>query len=192
MKHKHRFIVLATFFVLLPFLTLTAQAAELTVTGDSIASEFTLGLEASEGPGRSLEGVTASPSQDAEEKAFLTLINQYRKSKGKAALTLNQNLNNASNWMSSDMAGRNYFNHTDSQGRSPFQRMRVYGYNYRAAGENIAAGYTTASAVMAGWKASPGHNTNMLNSAFKEIGIARAYNPSSKYQWYWTTKFGSR
>ena len=41
-------------------------------------------------------------------------------------------------------------------------------------GENIAAGsaYTTAAAVFAAWKASPGHNTIMLKPEFKVIGIS--------------------
>jgi hypothetical protein len=129
---------------------------------------------------------------DAEESAFLNLINQYRAANGKGALTLNNNLNNVADWMSQDMAARNYFDHKDSQGRDPFQRMKDFGYNYRAAGENIAAGYQTAAQVFEGWKNSPGHNANMLNGAFTEIGIGRAYNAGSTFKWYWTTDFGSR
>jgi uncharacterized protein YkwD len=32
----------------------------------------------------------------------------------------------------------------------------------------------------------------MLSANFTEIGIGRAYNPSSTYGWYWCTEFGLR
>jgi uncharacterized protein YkwD len=130
---------------------------------------------------------------DGEESAFLTLINQYRQANGKAALTLNQNLINSSKWLSGDMANKNYFNHTDSQGRDPFKRMSDFGYGlntYKA--ENIAAGFSTAAQALDAWKNSPGHNANMLDGNYKVIGIGRAYNPNSVYKWYWTTDFGGQ
>ena len=45
---------------------------------------------------------------------------------------------------------------------------------------------------MDAWKNSPGHNQNMLDGSWTEIGIGRAYNSGSTYGWYWTTTFGSR
>jgi uncharacterized protein YkwD len=132
-------------------------------------------------------------SLDKEEQTFLNLINQYRQSKGKGPLTLNQNLLNASKWMSQDMASHNYMDHNDSQGRDPFQRMGAFGYNFNTwKGENVAAGYETANAVMVGWQNSPHHDENMLNDNYHTIGIARAYNPNSTYKWYWTTDFGGQ
>jgi uncharacterized protein YkwD len=139
---------------------------------------------------------TATPDPatlDSEEAAFLTLINQYRQSKGLPPLTLNTTLTTASKWMSQDMANKNYFSHTDSLGRDPFTRMAAFGYTantYKA--ENIAAGYSTAASVMTGWQNSSGHNANMLNPNYKVIGIGRAYNANSTYKWYWTTDFGGQ
>jgi uncharacterized protein YkwD len=132
----------------------------------------------------------SSASTDSEEMAFLGLINQYRQQNGKTALTLNTKLTDASKWMSNDMASKNYFSHTDSQGRSPFARMQAFGYSYSAAAENIFAGDYRASVAMQSWKDSPGHNTNMLGN-YKDIGIGRACTSSSSYKWYWTTKFGT-
>jgi hypothetical protein len=135
---------------------------------------------------------TQSNGLDAEEVQFLSLINQYRASKGLGALQLNNNLNVASRWMSNDMAGKNYFSHTDSNGRDFSKRLTDFGYRSYPQGENIAAGYNydTAAAAMEAWKNSPGHNANMLNGSYTVIGIARAYNPNSTYHWYWTTDFG--
>lgn len=135
----------------------------------------------------------ASTGLDVEEQNFLTLINQYRQSKGLAPLRLNQNLINASKWMSQDMGAKNYFSHTDSLGRDPFVRMAAFGYNFNTyKGENIAAGYSTAASVMTGWQNSPGHNQNMLNPNYTVIGIGRAYVAGSTYGWYWTTDFGGQ
>jgi uncharacterized protein YkwD len=132
-----------------------------------------------------------STTLDAEESAFLSLINNYRQTHGLAPLSLNSTLTTAAKWMSQDMASKNYFSHTDSLGRDPFQRMAAFGYTANTAkGENIAAGYQTAAAVFNAWKASAGHNANMLSSRYRVIGIGRAYKASSTYGWYWTTDFG--
>lgn len=135
-------------------------------------------------------GLTGTATLDSEEIAFLSLINAYRAQNGLAALQVSVALTQASDWMSNDMASKNYFSHTDSQGRDPFVRMTAFNYNYSWAGENIAAGNAAAQATFTQWKNSPGHNANMLNANYKVIGIARAQNSSSTYNWYWTTDFG--
>lgn len=138
-------------------------------------------------------GSSGSYSPDSEERAFLDLINDYRRSKGEGALTLNNNLGAAANFHSRDMAKKNYFKHTLKNGDSAEQNIRRFGYtNYVAVGENIAAGYETANDVMKAWKSSPGHDRNMRSSRFTEIGIGRAHSKGSKYGWYWTTTFGDR
>lgn len=130
---------------------------------------------------------------DAEEQAFLRLLNQYRQSRGLVALTVNQQLTAAAVWHSTDMATKNYFSHTDSLGRDPFKRMAAFGYTANTwKGENIAAGYATATAVFEGWKASAGHNANMLNPNYRVIGIGRVVKAGSRYTTYWTTDFGGQ
>jgi uncharacterized protein YkwD len=132
-------------------------------------------------------GVTLS----LEESNFLTLINNYRAQNGLGTLTASVTLTQASQWMSADMASKDYFSHTDSLGRSPFTRMEDFGYTQSSySGENIAAGNSTASATFTQWKNSPGHNANMLGSSYKAIGIGRVQG-SGGYGWYWTTDFGS-
>ena len=135
----------------------------------------------------------AEAAQDGEERAFLTIINDYRAQNGLGGLSLNTELTAASDWMSNDMAVNNYFSHTDSLGRDPFQRMAAFGYNYNTwKGENLAAGADTAQAAFNLWKNSPGHNANMLNSNFTVIGIARVYGAGTTYGWYWTNDFGGQ
>ena len=132
-------------------------------------------------------------SPDREERAFLDLINNYRRKKGVGKLSLQNQLGAAAEHHSEDMANKNYFSHKLSNGDSPEENIERFGYtNWSYVGENIAAGYVTAKAVMKAWKSSPEHDRNMRNKNFTEIGIGRAYDKRSKYGWYWTTTFGSR
>jgi uncharacterized protein YkwD len=134
----------------------------------------------------------ADYSLDGEEQAFLGLINGYRQQNGLGALGISTNLNRAAAWMVNDLAANNYFSHTDSLGRSPYQRAIDCGYP-SGAGENLAAGtaWDTAQAAFDAWKASPGHNANMVLSYYQVIGIARLHAPGSTYGWYWVTDFGA-
>ncbi len=132
-----------------------------------------------------------TPVLDAEEQVVLKLINDYRAANGLGALQVSVALTNAADWMSSDMATKGYFSHTDSTGRDPFTRMRSLGYNFNTwLGENIAAGYSDAANTFNQWKNSPAHNDVMLHPDFKVIGIGRVVNLSATYRYYWTTDFG--
>jgi uncharacterized protein YkwD len=133
----------------------------------------------------------SSVALDSEEARFLQLINAYRAQNGLGALTSSTNLNRAAAWMAQDLGAKRYFSHTDSLGRSPSTRAQNCGYP-GGAGENIAAGTVrdTAQEAFDAWKASSGHNANMLNGSYKVIGIARAYVSGSPYGWYWVTPFG--
>jgi len=134
----------------------------------------------------------ADYSLDSEEQAFLGLINAYRQANGLNALVISTNLNRDATWMVNDLATNNYFSHTDSLGRSAYQRGVDCGYP-QGAGENLAAGssWNSAQAAFDAWKASPGHNANMLFQYYQQIGIARLNKPGSTYGWYWATEFGA-
>ncbi len=150
-------------------------------------------LAAGSGPVHALTNCdTGDTSLDGEEQAFLGLINQYRAQNGLGALTVSTNLNRAATWMTRDMASNGYFSHTDSLGRAPYNRAIDCGYP-QGAGENLAAGggWATGQAAFDAWKASPGHNSNMLGSYYRQIGISRYYLASSPYGWYWDTDFGA-
>ena len=126
----------------------------------------------------------------ADEAAVLQLVNSERASAGCSALTANGTLTSVARAHSVDMATRGFFSHTNPDGLDPFERMRAAGYNGRTMGENIAAGYATPAAVMNAWMNSSGHRANILNCAFKEIGIGKATGGS--YGTYWTQDFGTR
>ena len=139
-----------------------------------------------------LSAVTASGfCPDAEERAFLKLINNYRASKGLKAMRFTKTLGASAEHHSVDMANKNYFSHTLSGGITWSTNIKNHGYTFNTyRGENIAAGNSSASATFSQWKNSAGHNANMLNPAYTAIGIGRGYNVNAKYDWYWTTTFG--
>jgi uncharacterized protein YkwD len=106
-------------------------------------------------------------------------------------LTWNPTLASAAEEHSRSMANNNYFDHKDRDGRTPGDRAELAGYSGAQVGENIAAGQDTASRVVAGWVASPGHCANLMNPQFQELGAAYAVDPKSDSGIYWTTMFGA-
>jgi len=132
---------------------------------------------------------------------ILTYVNQARSKSclcgsttypAAPALLLNDQLNSAATKHATDMATYNYFSHTGRDGSTPWARMTREGYVWRRAGENIAAGYTTARAVVDGWLRSPGHCANLMNANFKDLGVGYAYGASSTYKRYWVQNFGAK
>ena len=141
---------------------------------------------------QSSNGAAAGPCApsgelDADETRLVELVNNYRAEHGLGALQLSPTLSRAATWMGEDMAARGYFSHTDSLGRAPYNRAIDCGYP-SGAGENLAAGYPTPEAAFEGWKASPGHNANMLTSDYRVIGVAVVRG--GQYGTYWVTNFG--
>jgi uncharacterized protein YkwD len=124
----------------------------------------------------------------------IVLINQERAKSNCPALVAEAILMRVAQAHSQDMAANDFFDHTGSDGRDPFQRMHEAGYDYRTAAENVAAGVKTPAEVVALWMDSPGHRANMLNCAFRETGVGYAADPGDKlmYEHYWTQVFGVR
>lgn len=107
------------------------------------------------------------------------------------ALAWNDALASAAYAHSLDMATKNYFSHDSQDGRTFSQRITAAGYSWSTVGENIAAGQDTLAAVIDGWMASDGHCANIMNAAFKDIGLGCARNASSQYGIYWTMDLGA-
>lgn len=125
----------------------------------------------------------------------VALTNQHRTAAGCAPLTINGRLMAAAQLHSEDMALRDFFSHTGSNGSSPWERMRAQGYTFSRAAENIAAGYSTPASVVEGWMSSSGHRANILNCNLREIGVGYYHlandTGSVNYRHYWTQDFGT-
>jgi len=145
-------------------------------------------------------GNSTTGALDGEQSKFLALINAYRAQNGAPPLQVSVALQNASQWMSNDMAKRGFGNHVDSLGRSASARMADFGYTYFPKGENIAGGLDDAQGTFDQWKNNCAadasgrctypHRMNMLNPSYVVLGIGRAYGPGTVFGWFWTTNFG--
>ncbi|MFE4861418.1 sigma-70 family RNA polymerase sigma factor [Streptomyces sp. NPDC056670] len=125
----------------------------------------------------------------AAVQQVLDLVNSERSKAGCSALTSNAKLYDAALKHSENMAAQNFFDHTDPSGAGPGERITAAGYQWSTYGENIARGQADAAAVMDSWMHSPGHRANILNCAFKEIGIGVHYGSGGPW---WTQDFGTR
>jgi uncharacterized protein YkwD len=119
----------------------------------------------------------------------VTLVNRERDKAGCRPLTADARLTSAAQQHSTDMARQDYFSHEDPAGEDPGRRITDAGYRWSVYGENIAAGYPDAASVMDGWMHSPGHRANILNCAFRNIGVGVAVDGAHKK--YWTQDFGT-
>ncbi len=140
-------------------------------------------------PGQRLNIPTINTVKSVEAQV-IDLVNQERAKHGLHPLKANWELARVARYKSKDMLQNNYFSHTSPTYGSPFTMMRNFGISYRTAGENIAAGQTTAQAVMKAWMNSDGHRKNILSRNFKEIGVG--YAKGGSYGHYWTQMFITR
>jgi uncharacterized protein YkwD len=106
-----------------------------------------------------------------------------------APLRWSDKLQQAAAVHSHDMAQHNFFNHKSAtNGTTLPERLRNVGYKYQSAGENIAAGQTSAEQVIATWAASPGHCVTLMKANFVDLGVSCKMNTNSHYKTYWTLK----
>ncbi|MGY5117133.1 CAP domain-containing protein [Streptomyces sp. 900105755] len=133
---------------------------------------------------------TAAPittSQEAVVEAeVLKLVNEERAKVGCSALSASSSLTKLAEAFSDDMAARNFFDHTDPDGRTPWDRAAAAGIT-NLGGENIARGQATAQAVMDAWMNSEGHRANILNCDFKTLGVGVHFGEGGPW---WTQDFG--
>ncbi|MFD3821476.1 CAP domain-containing protein [Streptomyces sp. NPDC058625] len=132
----------------------------------------------------------SSPVTVSEEAAagaqVLRLVNQERAKVGCSPVAANSALSDLATAFSKDMAGRGFFDHTDPDGDTPWDRASAAGIS-DLGGENIARGQATAAAVMEAWMNSPGHKANILNCDFKTLGVGVHFGSGGPW---WTQNFG--
>ncbi|NJQ04542.1 CAP domain-containing protein [Streptomyces lonarensis] len=125
------------------------------------------------------------PAQQAAARV-LGLVNEERARAGCRPLTHDGSLAVLAQDFSRDMAERDFFDHTDPDGRSPWDRADRAGIS-NLGGENIARGQQSAESVMESWMNSEGHRANILNCDFKTLGVGVHIGPGGPW---WTQNFG--
>lgn len=104
--------------------------------------------------------------------------NQARLRSNQDSLELNAKLSAAAQAKAYDMVNNDYWSHTSPGGDKPWKFIKNSGYEYYAAGENLAYGFNDAPTAIAGWMNSTEHRKNLLNPDYKDVGfgIIRAQN----------------
>ncbi|MCL1802079.1 MAG: CAP domain-containing protein [Eubacteriaceae bacterium] len=80
------------------------------------------------------------------------------------------------------------FAHTRPSGENFYTALQRAGATYRTAGENIAEGYASPTAVHVAWMNSPGHRRNILNPNYDTMGVG-LHTSNSRYGSYWAQQF---
>ncbi|MFF8915717.1 CAP domain-containing protein [Streptomyces sp. NPDC015032] len=128
----------------------------------------------------------ASAPASSAQAAVLALVNQERSKAGCSPVTASASLASLAQDFSDDMAARGFFDHTDPEGRTPWDRAAKAGVR-GLGGENIARGQADAQAVMDSWMNSKGHRANILNCDYKTLGVGVHFGAGGPW---WTQDFG--
>lgn len=123
------------------------------------------------------------------EYQLFDLTNASRTNHNLPILTWDNHVRETAREHSLDMAENHYFDHTNLQGQSPFDRMKEDNIHFITAGENLAYGQISSIFAHQGLMNSLGHRENILQESYKYLGIGVAFNNDS--QPYYTENFYS-
>lgn len=117
-------------------------------------------------------------STDITSTQLLADTNVQRSQDKELPLQLNTQLTEAAQGKADDMVARNYWSHDTPDGKTPWSFITNTGYQFAAAGENLAFGLDSSEAITNGWMNSPEHRVNVLNDVFSDVGfgIAKSQN----------------
>jgi len=112
------------------------------------------------------------------EAALVEMTNDIRRRNGLPVLLEDGICRDAARGHSADMLNRNYFSHTDPEGRTVKERLPA-NLATRQWGENIWTGrgydprqvHYLAQMIMDGWMKSPGHRENILAPGYTHLGV---------------------
>jgi uncharacterized protein YkwD len=135
-----------------------------------------------------LKSVNTSKLATAYEQQLFDLTNAERAVRRIPLLQWDKLAAASAHGHSNDMSTRQFFDHTNPDGSSPFDRMKAKGVKYHSAAENIAAGYTNSIFAHYGWvNSKEGHREVLLNSKLERLGTGVALGGT--YKVYYTQNF---
>ncbi|WP_324690596.1 CAP domain-containing protein [Flavobacterium cheonhonense] len=135
--------------------------------------------DSSEAAAEDKQVVTTYNYNETESK-LITLINDYRQSKGLNPLTVINHISYKSEEHNFYMIDNSVVNHDYFQQRSD-NLVRVLGAE--KVGENIAYNYQTAESAMSAWLNSPSHKAN-IEGDYTHLGISVTINPDNGKKYY--------
>src|SRR5665213_1171319 len=114
---------------------------------------------------------------DFSSTALLSSTNTDRLNNHETVLSINPQLQAAAQAKANDMVRYNYWSHNSPNGKTPWAFITSSGYQYQAAGENLAYGFSGASDTVAGWMNSKDHRANILDANYQNVGFGVASSP---------------
>ncbi len=130
----------------------------------------------------------ASPSlKEGFELQMFDLTNAARVNHQLPILSWDDHVRETARAHSEDMAKNQYFDHTNLEGQSPFDRMAEDKVTFMVAGENLATGQLSSIFAHEGLMNSLGHRENILKADYEFLGVGVAFNQKS--QPYYTQNF---
>lgn len=118
-----------------------------------------------------------------EARKVLEMVNELRASLGVEPLELNLQLEDLALVRAAETSV--HWDHRRPDG------TYLYETNASVAGENIAGGLSNARSVFDNWLKSPGHYANMVDPAYKSIGIAAYGTVQGKVPHWWSQVFST-
>ncbi|MFD3681934.1 sigma-70 family RNA polymerase sigma factor [Streptomyces sp. NPDC058613] len=172
-----------------PSASASASASASPSTAPSPSASPTPQKSRSSAPAPKPSAPAPAPAPPGVAGQVVALVNKERATAGCGPLKDDAQLRAAAQGHSEDMATRDFFSHTSPDGADPGKRTTAAGYRWSTYGENIAKGQQTAQSVMESWMNSSGHRANILNCAFKDIGVGVHQGAGGPW---WTQNFGAR
>ena len=123
--------------------------------------------------GFSKEEPSQSIPVDPQIQKFIRWVNARRHNIGCPELKWDDRIAAVALSHTRDMVSRNFFSHTNPDGKDPFNRLEEANLNFSAAAENIASGPKTGKEVYEIWLHNPNHRRNMLDCRFTRHGVGR-------------------
>lgn len=133
-------------------------------------------------------------SSNQFDREILELVNEERTEAGLDSLAIDSQLDQAANLHTDEMVQADRMSHQLPGEAGLGDRVSDTGYDWRALGENVAAGQQTPEAVVDAWMNSSGHRDNILNPNFTSLGVGyedASDNISGDTDVYWTQVFAA-
>lgn len=105
-------------------------------------------------------------------KKVIELTNIERAKAGLSPVSENSELDKAAQLKAANMFEENYWAHFAPSGKTPWDFILGSGYRFTLAGENLAKNFQSSDEVVTAWMNSKTHRDNLLNSNYKDIGVA--------------------
>lgn len=124
--------------------------------------------------------------------SIFVLINRERLRADLTPLRRSAELSRAAQVQAEQMASAQKLAHDVPGTRYPSlaSRLKLVGYSATASGENVAEGYTSGAAVVAGWMTSTAHRANILSARYTDTGVGTARSKTGRT--YHAQLFGRR